>query len=100
MGHHSDAILAQSIGGGGGKGGAASTATTVTTNDPNTGYSGSIDVGGSGGAGGNGGNVTVTNTGTLITEGALSNGIVAQSIAGGGRHRRGLGLLGDHHQQE
>jgi hypothetical protein len=77
LGDHSDGIIAQSVGGGGGKGGASSTATS----DDN---SGSLDVGGTGGNGGDGGAATVHNTGTLITEGALANGIVAQSIGGGG----------------
>jgi hypothetical protein len=77
VGHESDAIIAQAIGGGGGKAGAASTA---SSND----YSGNVSVGGTGGAGGNGGQPTVINTGTVITEGALAAGIVAQSIAGGG----------------
>ncbi len=79
IGHHSDGILAQAIGGGGGKGGAATTATAA-----NNAYTGNVAVGGSGGVGGDGGEPVVTNTGTIITEGALSNGIVAQSIAGGG----------------
>lgn len=77
MGHHADAILAQSIGGGGGKGGAASTATSNQ-------YNGALAVGGSGGLGGYGGTVQVTNSGSLYTTGALAAGIVAQSIAGGG----------------
>ena len=77
VGHHSDGIIAQAIGGGGGKAGAAS---TTSSND----YSGNVSVGGTGGGGGNGGQVTVANTGTVITEGALAAGIVGQSIAGGG----------------
>jgi len=77
LGNHSDAILAQAIGGGGGKGGAASTA---STND----YSGNLSVGGSGGGGGYGGQVSVGNNGAIYTKGALAAGIVAESIAGGG----------------
>ena len=77
VGHESDAIIAQAIGGGGGKAGAASTA---SSND----YSGNVSVGGTGGAGGNGGQPRIINTGTVVTEGALAAGIVAQSIAGGG----------------
>ncbi|WP_411850228.1 hypothetical protein ACLB90_15110 [Stenotrophomonas sp. LGBM10] len=77
LGNHSDAILAQAIGGGGGKGGAASTA---STND----YSGNLSVGGSGGGGGYGGQVIVGNTGAIYTKGSLAAGIVAESIAGGG----------------
>ena len=77
MGKMADAIVAQSIGGGGGKGGAAS---TVTSAD----YSGSVAVGGTGGSGGNGGEPAITNSGQVITVGALSAGIVAQSVGGGG----------------
>ena len=82
MGRHSDAIVVQAIGGGGGKGGAASTAAS-----PDTG--GSVNIGGNGGSSSdvdanNGGQPTVTNSGTVYTVGALSSGIVAQSIAGGG----------------
>ena len=82
MGRHSDAIVVQAIGGGGGKGGAASTASS-----PDTG--GSVNIGGNGGGSSdvdanNGGQPTVTNSGTVYTVGALSSGIVAQSIAGGG----------------
>ncbi|WP_255696706.1 autotransporter outer membrane beta-barrel domain-containing protein [Sandaracinobacteroides sayramensis] len=82
MGKHSDAIVAQAIGGGGGKGGGASTASSGT-------YSGGINIGGKGGNNSysnanNGGQPTVVNLGTVYTVGALSSGIVAQSIAGGG----------------
>lgn len=77
LGNHSDAILAQAIGGGGGKGGAASTA---SSND----YSGNLSVGGSGGGGGYGGQVTVNNSGDIYTKGALAAGIVGESISGGG----------------
>ncbi|WP_163333655.1 autotransporter outer membrane beta-barrel domain-containing protein [Enterobacter bugandensis] len=77
LGHQSDAILAQSIGGGGGKGGGASSA---ASND----YAGAISVGGKGGDGGYAGTVQVTNTGSIYTAGALAAGIVAESISGGG----------------
>jgi hypothetical protein len=77
MGSHSDAILAQSIGGGGGKGGGASTATSAD-------YSGSVAVGGTGGNGGYSDTVIVNNYGNVYTKGSLAAGIVAQSIAGGG----------------
>ena len=78
VGAMSDGILAQSIGGGGGKGGA--TTFSTTGND----VQGAISVGGSGGSGGNGGPVTVANTGSIVTIGGLSAGVVAQSIGGGG----------------
>uniref|UniRef100_UPI001C441309 autotransporter outer membrane beta-barrel domain-containing protein n=1 Tax=Variovorax sp. dw_308 TaxID=2721546 RepID=UPI001C441309 len=41
-------------------------------------------VGGSAGAGGNGGSATVTNKGTIVTNGADSDGILVQSVGGGG----------------
>ena len=78
MGHHADAIVGMSIGGGGGKGGAATTAAS----DDNK--NGNLSVGGSGGNGGWGSFTTITNTGDIYTKGALSAGIVGQSIAGGG----------------
>ena len=81
-GARSTGILAQSIGGGGGSGGFAIGA-GVTASDAK----GASDaVGGSGGTGGNGGQVTVTTTAgsSIVTKGAMSNGIVAQAIGGGG----------------
>lgn len=44
----------------------------------------SVTVGGSGGAAGNGGAVSATNNGAIVTFGAQSDGIYAQSIGGGG----------------
>ena len=70
-GDQSDGIFAQSVGGGGGEGGRAI---------------GIIAVGGSGGASGAGGAVQVTNDvgGNIWVSGAMSNGIFAQSVGGGG----------------
>ena len=68
-GAHSDAIFAQSIGGGGGIGGSAS---------------GKLAIGGGAGAGGNAAKVDITNEINLFTSGLSSRGIVAQSIGGGG----------------
>jgi len=65
----SDAIFAQSIGGGGGSAGQSA---------------GVVSIGGAGQSGGSGGTVTVTNTGQIVTLGSGSRGIVAQSIGGGG----------------
>ncbi len=65
----SDAVMAQSIGGGGGTGGSAS---------------GLLAIGGFASAAGDGNNVTINNNFTLWTEGVQSNGIIAQSIGGGG----------------
>lgn len=84
MGKHSDGIVVQSIGGGGGKGGAASTASSAD-------WSGSVAIGGTGGGSSgptsnasNGGQARVSNSGQVITVGALSNAIVAQSVGSGG----------------
>ncbi|MGO8738244.1 hypothetical protein [Rhodoblastus sp.] len=64
------AIFAQSIGGGGGNGG---------------GGAGIFGMGASGSGGGNGGALTVNSTAaTLLTHGTFSNGVLAQSIGGGG----------------
>jgi len=65
----SEAIYAASVGGGGGSAGNGG---------------GFVALGSSGGAGGNAGAVAVTNSGTLLTFGAVSHGIEAQSIGGGG----------------
>ncbi len=74
-GKDSNAITAQSIGGGGGNGGS-----TVSV-----GLYVNVSVGGSAGDGGKGGVVKVTaNDGSITTEGANSFGIQAQSIGGGG----------------
>jgi outer membrane autotransporter protein len=74
-GAHSNAITAQSIGGGGGFGG-----------DAADGDSGVVNIGGKGGAGGDGGDVIVTQHGgaTIETFGTASYGIFAQSVGGGG----------------
>ena len=47
-------------------------------------FSLNVSLGGSGGSGGNGGAVTVTNAGSIDTEGNTSFGIFAQSVGGGG----------------
>src|SRR5581483_8540916 len=77
-GDNANAIAAQSIGGGGGKG-----AITIGATVDNTGPSAQIQFG-SGGSGGNGGDVDVTSEQLLLTNGANSDGILAQSVGGGG----------------
>lgn len=91
-GRRSDAILAQSIGGGGGNGGLSVTATLGSTDAQNIG----ISIGGKGAVAGNADEVKVTNSGTIWTgdlnagpvepgeEEQFAHGIVAQSIGGGG----------------
>ncbi|MEM7633219.1 MAG: autotransporter outer membrane beta-barrel domain-containing protein, partial [Pseudomonadota bacterium] len=81
LGHDSDAIFAQSVGGGGGDGG-VSGAVEIGSASQNT--SATISVGGQGGGGGDGGKVIVNNDGALFTLGQESNGIAAQSVGGGG----------------
>ncbi|WP_156390711.1 autotransporter outer membrane beta-barrel domain-containing protein [Caulobacter sp. Root487D2Y] len=63
-------VFAQSVGGGGGDGG--------------SGLAGEVSIGGQGGVAGDGGAVKVSNSGTIVTEGALSRGVFAQSVGGGG----------------
>lgn len=65
----SDAIFAQSIGGGGGSGASSG---------------GLVALGGSGTQGGTGSTVHVVNNGELTTAGNRARGILAQSIGGGG----------------
>ncbi|CCV05377.1 hypothetical protein MESS2_1560001 [Mesorhizobium metallidurans STM 2683] len=83
-GHTSNAILAQSIGGGGGSGGSASGTTASVDTGSNVNVNANVAIGGQGGDGNNGGAVTVINSGALDTFGDFSNGILAQSIGGGG----------------
>ena len=88
MGLLSDAIVVQSIGGGGGKGGAAATSQTENWKSP--GISSGVGVGGSSQGSSNDPNATngaqasITNSGEIITVGALANGLVAQSVGMGG----------------
>lgn len=77
-GNGSDAILAQSIGGGGGASGS---------------MDGLFVAGAAGAAAGKAGPVTVKNYGQLNTIGAHSNGLVAQSIGGGGGIRSGIDAI-------
>ncbi len=78
IGDLSDGIAAQSIGGGGGTGGFAISAQGAS------GLAGNFAIGGSGGSGNGSGEVDVTNGGVILTGGNSSNGILAQSIGGGG----------------
>jgi len=105
FGNGSSGIFAQSVGGGGGTagsaralkfkadgGGAVSILNQLlldgeTVSNPVT--TSRYEVGGAGGSGGHGGNVNVVNTGRIITHGAESQAIFAQSVGGGG------GVAGD-----
>ncbi len=73
---NSDAICAQSIGGGGGSGG---------------GSGGLFSIGGSGTGGGSASNVDVVNSGRIFTYGTNSHGIFIESIGGGGGDGAGSG---------
>ncbi|XBQ17128.1 MAG: hypothetical protein ABL308_04435 [Oceanicaulis sp.] len=81
-GEASSGFLAQSVGGGGGNGGFNVSAGIAASSSA----SGAINVGvgGSGGAGGLGGNVNATLQGDITTTGYNSDGVIAQSIGGGG----------------
>lgn len=90
-GDHSTGILAQSIGGGSAaEAFPTGTSTTGTVTGGGNGGSGQLALlvsagsGGNGGRGGNGGTVLVNNSGTIVTAGDDSAGIVAQSVGGGG----------------
>ena len=72
----SDAIFAESIGGGGGSG---------------AGSGGLVSIGGTGAGGGNAGDIRIENAGDINTTGLASRGIVAQSIGGGGGDGAGSG---------
>ncbi|WJS05674.1 autotransporter outer membrane beta-barrel domain-containing protein [Roseibium aggregatum] len=69
-GDYAAGIIAQSIGGSGGTGG--------------IGAGLFLGLGGDGGAGGSAGEAIVNNTGVIVTEGYGSNGIIVQSLSGGG----------------
>ena len=87
LGHRAHGISAQSIGGGGGSGGAVTAAANTVVGDipqPSKSYSATVSVGGNGGTAGDGGAVTLSNTGSLLTAGYTSIGMLAQSIGGGG----------------
>ncbi len=77
LGDLSYGVLAQSVGGGGGLGGSGA-------GEIGGGYSFSLSIGGKGGSVDNGGAVKVVQEGDVVTFGASSAGVLAQSIGGGG----------------
>ncbi len=86
-GHGAIGVLAQSIGGGGGVGGSVAADAEVSgTAFPleSPALLLGLGVGGSGGGGGDGGRVTITHAGQIETHGDFADGILAQSIGGGG----------------
>ena len=78
LGANSMGVFAQSVGGGGGKGGFSLSASGSSGSGTAT------SLGGTGGAGGSAGTVAVTNSGTIDDKGAISYGVFAQSVGGGG----------------
>jgi hypothetical protein len=86
-GHLSDGIYASSLGGFGGDAG-ITLASDATANVASAGNI-VIELGGHGGAGGTADDVSVTSGGSITTSGALSTGIYAQSLGGGGGRARG-----------
>ena len=85
----STAVLAQSVGGGGGNGGF--TVAAGISGSGKAGGTASVGIGGSGGGGGDAGDVTNTVNASITTgdtsdseSGANSDGVVAQSLGGGG----------------
>jgi hypothetical protein len=87
----SSGLAAMSIGGGGGDGSDATASATVLALTPSVALPISVAVGGSGGAAGNGRTATVGNTGSVLTSGNESRGLMAMSVGGGG----GMGGAGD-----
>ncbi len=86
QGNGAAGIYAQSVGGDGGDGGSATTYVldyTLSSGDSSA-ISLSVAVGGEGGTGDDADLVSITNTGSIYTEGSSGEGIYAQSVGGGG----------------
>ncbi len=78
----SHGIFAQSIAGGGGNGGG--TTTYQRRNSDTEAKSFTLSIGGSGGTSNAGGDVTIDNSASIVASGLGAQGLVAQSIGGGG----------------
>ncbi len=76
-------VIAQSVGGGGGAGG-LNVAGSIGVSTQGNGGGAALGLGGFGGDGGSAGNVTLTRVGQTVTLQGNSNGVVAQSVGGGG----------------
>src|SRR5690606_3043670 len=87
-------IVAQSVGGGGGTGQGTGVYLGVdgqVTGEVDGGVAVDVGVGMTGGAGGDGAEVIVDNRGLVYTDGRDSDGVLAQSIGGGGQVGGSLG---------
>ncbi|MCD0502923.1 autotransporter outer membrane beta-barrel domain-containing protein [Bordetella petrii] len=108
LGDGSHAVVAQSIGGGGGNGGDSSALSTIMGDETTISAELGMSLGGAGGAAGNGGTVnialgdsnsayaalpdplllppttSVPHQSSIVTYGDFANGVLAQSIGGGG----------------
>ena len=84
-GHRSTAILLQSLGGGGGNGGFnGSGGVSLSRSSGAAAGTLAFGVGGLGGGGGSASAVTGSQTGTVVTLGDQSHGVIMQSLGGGG----------------
>jgi hypothetical protein len=83
-GQGSHGLVAQSIGGGGGNAGFNMVLAANKSKPKNPQYGATVTVGGDGGSSGDGKDVEVAHKGDIYTNGSGSNGILAQSISGGG----------------
>jgi hypothetical protein len=83
-GQGSHGLIAQSIGGGGGNAGFGLVLAANKSKPKNPQLGATATIGGDGGASGDGGDVDVAHSGDIYTHGSGSNGILAQSISGGG----------------
>jgi hypothetical protein len=89
-GNAANALTAQSIGGGGGNAGINIVVEgTVQATEEDKKKQAKIVIGGAGGAPGHGEGVTVEHIGDIVTDGRQSDGILAQSIGGGGGNAGG-----------
>jgi hypothetical protein len=84
----SSGVIAQSLGGGGGAGG-LNVSGQIGISTQGNGGGAALGLGGFGGDGGSAGDVTLLRVGQTVTLKSSSNGVVAQSVGGGG----GLGAL-------
>ncbi|MEX1032795.1 MAG: autotransporter outer membrane beta-barrel domain-containing protein [Cellvibrionaceae bacterium] len=83
-GNQSNGLTAQSVGGGGGDAGMNFVTSVNGLGSASTTFESNIVIGGGGGDPGHGNTTTVDHTGNITTSGHQSNGLLAQSVGGGG----------------